>query len=177
MNVITTKKHILSGLKDKVEFYGFETVLFNKEMTSLINCPIVATGRYVIPKSVESIGIEAFAQCKEVTSVIFPESLKKIGCLAFENCISIVTITIPSLIVEIGYRAFSNCTGLKSIYTQAENPVRLMNGTDVFHNVDKTSCVLYVPLHSKMKYQQADQWKDFCNIVEKKENLYLSMSN
>ena len=177
MNVITPIRSVLSGVKDKIEHSGFETVLFNKEMTSLINCPNIASGKYKIPERVESIGIEAFAQCKEVTSVIFPESLQKIGCLAFENCISIVTITIPNLVVEIGYRAFSNCTGLKSICALAENPVRFKKESDVFHNVDKKSCILYVPYGSKTQYQQADQWKDFYNIVEKKDILYLSISN
>jgi hypothetical protein len=177
MNVITTKTFALSGIRDKIEFSGFETVLFNKEMTSLINCPNIASGRYVIPQSVESIGIEAFAQCKEITTVIFPESLKKIGCLAFESCISIVTITIPYLVKEIGYRAFSNCTGLKSICVQAENPIRFKKESEVFHNVDKTACVLNVPYGSKTEYQQADQWKDFSVIIEKETILDLSISN
>jgi hypothetical protein len=32
--------------------------------------------------------------------------------------------------------------------------------------VDKTSCILYVPVGSKAAYQAAGQWKDFQNIVE-----------
>jgi len=177
MNEILLKTSVLYQEKENIGLSGFETVLFNKQLTCLINCPNTATGSYVIPKSVDCIGIEAFSQCKEVTSVIVPESLKKIGCLAFENCKSIVMMIIPGSVEEIGYRAFSNCTGLKSIFIQAKLPVQLKKESDVFHNIDKSNCILYVPTGSKKFYQQADQWKDFCKIVEKNEILIFSLSN
>lgn len=35
-----------------------------------------------------------------------------------------------------------------------------------FYNVDKANCTLYVPVGSKVFYQNTDQWKDFQNIIE-----------
>lgn len=34
-------------------------------------------------------------------------------------------------------------------------------GEDVFYNIDKTNCELYVPQASIADYQAADQWKEF----------------
>jgi len=165
---ISPDKPVLSLKNDKIEFSSFSTVLFNKQLTNLIHCPITASGAYIVPQSVESIGIEAFAQCKGLTSIAFPLSLKMIGCLAFENCNSLTSVTIPACVEEIGYRAFSNCKELKSIFVQAKDPNKLKLNPEVFYMVDKASCILYVPVGAKKEYQLADQWKDFDNIVETK---------
>lgn len=165
-NRFLTKESVISTNRDRYEFSSFSTVLFNKYLTNLIHCPITAVGDYVVPDSVESIGIEAFAQCKGLTSVIIPLSLKTIGCLAFENCFNLTSITIPESVEEMGYRVFSNCTGLKSIYVSAKDPGNLKMNADVFYMVDKISCTLYVPVGSKKAYRHAAQWNEFNNIVE-----------
>lgn len=167
-NRIIPKESVLSVTRDRNEFSSFSTVLFNKHLTNLIHCPITACGDYVVPDSVESIGIEAFSQCKGLTSIVIPLSLKSIGCLAFENCVSLNSITIPDSIEEMGYRVFSNCVGLKSIYIQVTDPNKIKLNAEVFHMVDKTSCILYVPVGAKREYKRSAQWKDFENIVEKK---------
>jgi len=151
---------------DKIKFSGFETVLFNKQLTHLIHCPVIAKGSYKIPSSVQSIGIEAFSQCKDITEVIIPESLIKIGCLAFENCISLTSILIPESVKEIGFRAFSNCICLKSIYIKTNSVFILNEVSDVFYNINKKECILYVLKGTKKEYQLASKWKDFQYIVE-----------
>ncbi|MDD4968175.1 MAG: leucine-rich repeat domain-containing protein [Paludibacter sp.] len=150
----------------KNDYSGFETVLFNKELTSLIHCPVTARGSYVIPDSVEAIGIEAFAKCKGVISVRLPLSLKVIGCLAFDSCINLATITIPESVLELGYRTFSNCTGLKSIYVHAKVSLKLDADCDLFYHVDTDNCILYIPQGTKNEYLHATQWREFKNIVE-----------
>jgi len=163
--------------KIKIEYTGFETVLYNKDLTSLIHCPVTARGSYVIPDSVKTIGIEAFAKCRNVISVRLPLSLKVIGCLAFESCISLTTITIPESVMELGYRIFSNCTGLKSIYVQAKVPLKLDADSDLFYHVDKENCILYVHQDTKKEYQQAPQWREFKKIVEMKPVPELAAMN
>ena len=37
--------------------------------------------------------------------------------------------------------------------------------TDVFYNVDKQNCKLYVPQGSEEAYRESELWKDF-NIIE-----------
>ena len=159
------KTNILSE-SDKIRVSGFETVLFNKQLTKIIHCPIIAKGNYSIPDSVFSIGIEAFSQCKELTSIKIPMTLKAIGCMAFENCCSLTSVTLPASVEEVGFRCFSNCKNLKSIYIQGKSPIKLGNNSDVFNKVDKTNCILYVPIGSRIHFMHALQWKEFNNIVE-----------
>ena len=106
-----------------------------------------------------------------------PSSIKSIGCLAFENCIGLTSIMIPQSVEEIGYRVFSNCIGLRSIYVQMESPLNFTEDSEIFYRVDKNVCVLYVPQGTKRKYQRADQWKEFKNIVEMKSNFLASSNN
>jgi len=151
---------------NRLEFSGFETVLFNKQLTNLIHCPIIAKGRYTVPLTVDTIGIESFSQCKGITSIQISESVKRIGYMAFENCSSLASIIMSGAVEEIGYRAFTECTGLNSIYLLSEKIIKLKTDSQVFHKVDKTACVLYVAMGTKSEYQQAPQWKEFQNIVE-----------
>lgn len=159
------------------ESVGFEKVLFNKYLTNLIHCPISVKGSYLIPETVISIGIEAFAQCKGLTSILIPSSVKTIGCLAFSNCTGLTSIFMSESVTEIGYGVFSNCRGLKSIYLQAKAPFRLNPDADVFHNVDKASCILHVPAGSKKAYQYTDCWKEFKNIQEIDEDAVYKSHN
>jgi len=159
-NVVVTTE------SDKSRFSGFETVLFNKQLTNIIHCPIIANGNYTIPDSVFSIGIEAFSQCKGLTSITIPLTLKTIGCMAFENCCSLTSVTLPDSIEEIGFRCFSNCKNLKSIYIHGKTPIILGHDSEVFYKVDKANCILYVPIDTKIHFMHALQWKEFNNIVE-----------
>jgi hypothetical protein len=45
-------------------------------------------------------------------------------------------------------------------------PIDLSSSSNVFFNVNKTTCKLYVPVGSKRAYQNAVTWKDFLNILE-----------
>ena len=74
-----------------------------------------------IPKSVKSIGTEAFRTCIKLTSVTIPESVKSIGTEAFYDCHSLTSITIPENVTSIGTDAFSFCEGLASITVAEEN--------------------------------------------------------
>jgi hypothetical protein len=163
---VTIENVNISSESDISRFSGFETVLFNKQLTNIIHCPIIAKGNYTIPDSVFSIGIEAFSQCKGLTSIKIPTTLKEIGCMAFENCFSLTSVTLPASIEEIGFRCFSNCKNLKSIYIQGKTPIKLGHDSEVFYKVDKTNCILYVPIGTKIHFMLAIQWKEFNNIVE-----------
>ena len=95
---------------------------------------------------------------------------------AFENNQTMVQVKIPASIVSIGARAFAGCSNLKGIFIFAPEPIVLSvsivnntrgtDGASVFEGVDTETCVLYVPAGSKEKYEQADGWKEFKNIVE-----------
>jgi len=158
--------NILLQNSDRNQFSGFETVLFNKQLTNLIHCPITAKGEYIIPLNVETIGIEAFSQCREITSILIPEGIKKIGCMAFENCTGLTTVIIPGSVEEIEFRGFSDCTGLRSIYILTKSIPVLRKDSQVFHNINKKNCILYVLKGTKRKYIKASQWNEFQKILE-----------
>jgi hypothetical protein len=67
-------------------------VLFNKAKTTLIQYPTGKTGAYTIPNSVTSIGSNAFADCKKLTSVTIPAGLASIGDYAFYGCGGLTSI-------------------------------------------------------------------------------------
>jgi hypothetical protein len=131
-------------------YLSVDGVLFNKDKTALIQCPTTKSGEYAIPQSVTSIGEQAFS-----------------------ICIGLTKVTIPSSVSSIGAKAFMYCTGLNAIYVSSKYPVNLNASKDVFYDVNKYTCTLYVPLGSKGVYQASDQWQDFTKIVEKD----LSLSN
>ncbi len=66
--------------------YGVE---FSDDRKTLICCPKVFQGGYVIPDGVTSIEDFAFSDCTGLTSVTIPESVCNIGVLAFDGCESL----------------------------------------------------------------------------------------
>ena len=90
-------------------------VLFNKDKTTLVQCPGAFSGSYAIPDSVTSIGGAAFEGCRSLTSVTIPNSVTSIGEYAFCNCKSLTSVTIPDGVTRIGVGAFASCTSLTSV--------------------------------------------------------------
>ncbi len=81
-----------------------------------------ATGDIVIPEkitvdgveySVTSIGYEAFAECKALTSMAMP-SVTSIGDRAFNSCSNLTSVDMPS-VTSIGIQAFWGCSNLTSV--------------------------------------------------------------
>ncbi|MBO4741796.1 MAG: leucine-rich repeat domain-containing protein, partial [Bacteroidales bacterium] len=81
-------------------------------MGAFFNCGELTS--VTIPNSVTSIGEYAFYQCEGLTSVTIPNSVTSIGEHAFEECQSLSSITIPNSVTSIGGFAFSECTSLSS---------------------------------------------------------------
>jgi hypothetical protein len=87
-------------------------VLFDKNQTTLIECPEGKIGSYIIPNSVTSIGNYSFHYCKALTSVQIPFSVTSIGTFAFSSCSGLTSVAIPSSVTSIGDDTFSSCSGL-----------------------------------------------------------------
>ncbi len=116
-----------------------------------------------IPSSVTSIGEGAFFLCKGLTSVTIPNSVTSIGSSAFLHCSGLTSVTIGNSVTGIGEKAFKDCTGLTSITNYATTPQSI--NSNVFDNVNKSTCVLNVAKESVSLYQAANVWKEFTNIV------------
>jgi len=121
-------------------------VLFNKNQTTIIQCPGGRSGYYLIPDSVTNIGVyafyycehltgvaipfgitnilyETFFHCSSLTNVAFPNSLASIDGYSFERCNNLVNIMIPANVANIGYGAFNNCANLSTMYFQGNAPL------------------------------------------------------
>ena len=90
-------------------------VLFNKDMTTLVQCP-GAFAAYTIPDGVTRIGERAFYYCTSLTSVTIPNSVTSIGDGAFASCTSLTSVTIPNSVTYFGEWAFDDCTSLTDVY-------------------------------------------------------------
>ena len=66
-------------------------VLFNKDMTTLVQCP-GAFAAYTIPDSVTRIDDGTFASCTSLTSVTIPNSVTYFGEWAFDDCTSLTDV-------------------------------------------------------------------------------------
>lgn len=90
-------------------------VLFNREMTELIQAPSTIGGEYVIPDGVASIQDDAFNYCPDLSNVVIPDSVTSIGDQAFWGCSSLTAVTLPNSIMNIGYGIFAHCDNLKTV--------------------------------------------------------------
>ena len=167
-------------------YCSIDGVLFKKYNTILKQYPGGKQGAYAIPNGVTSIDIAAFYGCSGLTSVEIPNSVTSIGEWAFYSCSSLTSIDIPNSVTSIGRDAFWNCTGLTSVsisnsvtsigeetfadcisltsFTNYALQPQMVN-SNVFVDVDKSACTLYVPAESIEAYKTADVWKEFGTIL------------
>ena len=74
------------------------------------------------------------------------------------------SVTIGNSVTSIGERAFEGCSGLNLLRCDAVTPPSL--GSDVFSEVNTSTCKLVVPDQSISQYKSAEQWRDFLDISD-----------
>ena len=113
-------------------------VLYDKEMTTLIQCPGGKVGAVVIPNGVTHIEKSAFNYCQKVTNVTIPKGVLSIGDYAFGYSPGITEIHIPETVSIIGYQAFISCKGMTGIYVDAANPFYASHGGILYNKAMTT---------------------------------------
>ena len=90
-------------------------VLLNGNYTTLIEFPAGKGGNYSIPNGINTIGVEAFLNCTNLTSVVIPASVYSMGEEAFFGCTSLTNVTLSSSLESIPPKAFEGCVDLASV--------------------------------------------------------------
>ncbi len=113
-------------------------VLYDKNKTTIIQCPAKKSGTFTIPESVTNIGEHSFVWCVGLTNVIIPCGLKSIGNFAFWYCYNLINIKIPASVTSIGHMAFYDCNEMTAITVDCANPNYSSDAGGVLYNKNKT---------------------------------------
>ena len=133
----------------------------NAIIETATNTLIQGCNSSIISTEVQYISECAFRGLSNITTLTIPNSVISIGKQAFYGCSSLRTLTIGEKVNNIGNNAFRNCNDIESITSLNVTPPTLQSR--VF---PKYTATLYVPIGSKLRYQEAEGWKNFTNIVE-----------
>ena len=98
---------------------------------------------------------------EKVTDLVLPNTITFISD-AFRGGKNFTSVSIPNSVKSINANAFSTCNSMVNVYVDIKNPLEIGNST--FPN--RSNAVLYVPYGTKLKYQTADYWKEFKEIIE-----------
>lgn len=112
---LVTAAASIDEAEDNPVFRSVDGVLFSKDGTKLLRCPMGRIGDYEIPQSVTHIGREAFSGCGALTGVTVPAGVEEIGDSAFSGCAGMMNVSIPDSVTRIGYNAFFGCKSLTGL--------------------------------------------------------------
>ena len=167
-------------------YKSIDGVLFNKDATTLVSYPHgKPQSSYSIPRSVTTIGKDAFWQCERLhtvnipnsvtlieegaftrcfnlQSIAIPNSVTAIQPYTFSLCTALQTVYIPGSVTSIGDGSFLHCNSLKEIINLADEPQPL--DEDAFDNTQFISIRLLVKPSCVEKYRKAKIWRKFSSI-------------
>lgn len=153
---------------ENTNYTSIDGVLFNKKENVLHTFPAAYATEYTIPESVDTIGSCAFAGTA-IKSVVFPKNIVYIANEAFSGT-KLTELVLPASLQSIGMYAFDMCTNLTKVTCYATTPPIMSDGESeykyhVFLRVSVSNIPLYVPMGSIDAYEEANQWKEFGQIL------------
>lgn len=119
---------------------------------------------------VEQIGEYAFSWCN-ITSVTIPNTVTGIRSGAFEHCTKLSTVTIGENVINLWSNVFNDCSNLHTINCKALYPPLVFG----FGNVQFSNVTLRVPMGTRYRYMDSEDWSAFVSIVED-ENVGLGLA-
>lgn len=140
---------------------------------------VVLYGEAVIPSHITYEGVEypvtmigdyAFSWCS-ITSVTIPNTVTVIRAGAFEHCTKLSTVTIGENVNNLWSNVFNDCSNLHTINCKALYPPLVFG----FGNVPFSNVTLRVPMGTRYRYMDSEDWSAFVSIVED-ENVGLGLA-
>ena len=116
-----------------------------------------------LPEGATYMGDGAFMSCTSLKSFAFPEGKKSLPVSVLEGCTALEEVFIPSSVTTINQDAFYNCSSLRAIHNLAFTPQTITERA--VNNVNKQTCILYVPMDYIDLYRAKAVWCDFLNII------------
>ena len=116
-----------------------------------------------LPEGAIYMGDGAFMYCTSLKSFAFPKGKKSLPTSVLEGCTALEEVFIPSSVTTINQDAFYNCSSLRAIHNYAYTPQTITERA--VNNVNKKTCILYVPIDYIDLYRAKAVWCDFINII------------
>lgn len=98
------------------------------------------------------------------TQLIIPKGCVWISDHALSDCLNLISVDIPKTVRYVGQFAFARCLNMTHIIVHWKRPLRISE--DALKMIDFCRCTLIVPKGCKARYQQAEGWKGFKEIIE-----------
>lgn len=96
-------------------------VLFDKEVSRVIRCPLAKTGVYRIPESVTELGPDSFNGCRYLTEIVLHDNIVRFSYGVFRDCCLITNLYIPKGVAGITAEIFFGCSSLTEFILSSEN--------------------------------------------------------
>ncbi len=112
---------IIDGVKSEESFISIPSSYKGYNVTGISSWAFgEASGNYWLlgvdfPDTLETIGEQAFYNCRELGDIDIPDSVRSIGKGAFMFCVDIYDLSIGNNVNSIGGSAFYGCSNLQSI--------------------------------------------------------------
>jgi hypothetical protein len=100
---------------------SLDGAVFDKNHTTLFQCPLGKAGSYSVPATVTNIWTQAFVNCSQLTQVIFDSSIYTNNLYIFNGCSSITNITLLDGVTNIPPYLFYPCVNLGTITASPSN--------------------------------------------------------
>lgn len=84
-------------------------ILLSKDKREIVKFTKPEATEYTIPDGVETIGVDAFGDRTNLTSIVFPNSMTRIESYAFDQCTNLENVSLPDSVTYIGDSAFAGC--------------------------------------------------------------------
>ena len=152
-----------------------------------------------LPRTAQSIGVEAFSHCSRLHTVSLGRNLRQVGAYAFHQCTQLQSVRVYDLLTDIGDYAFAGCTALRNLTLGhavsslgqgmldgcSLQSLTLLNPTPATchghlssDNAFYMRCQLVLRLGTVADYQAAGgEWLRFRDIVERAESGDINADN